>query len=135
MHALVVAVRDKDGSLISLLVAAADLKGTPGLAALEARAIGKIASLGDRTFTLETQGQGLLTFSVDGSTIYKTRDGSIQTFEDLRVGMTAVVGGKMLGNGEIKAVVVGVGLRNAERVDMSDHVRRAMEKPAEKVPK
>jgi len=123
MHVLVIGVRNTEGSSIALVVAAADLDDKQGLSKLDVRALGKITSLGDRSFTIETQGQGYLNFSIDGSTIYKSRDGSINSFEDLEVGMIAVVGGKELGNGELKAIIVGAGLPRTERTDLSTQQR------------
>ena len=105
---------------IALTVAAADLEDQPALSRVDVRALGKISSLDERSFTLETQGQGTLTFHVDGSTIYESRDGSMTSFEDLQIGMIAMVGGKQLGNGELKAVIVGCMLPRSEGVGLPD---------------
>jgi hypothetical protein len=128
MYALVVGIRDTEGSSIALIVAAANQEDKPALSRLDVRALGKIISLGERSFTIESRGQGTLTFSVDGSTIYKSRDGSIASFEDLQIGMIAVVGGKELGNGELKAAIVGAMLPRAEGVGFPDQ-RSAVELP------
>jgi hypothetical protein len=123
MHALVIGVREMDGSIIALAVATVDLDDNPGLDRLDIRAIGKISSIGDHSFVLETQGQGLLSFSVGGSTIYKSRDRNIETFENLQIGMIVVVGGMELGNGEYKAVVIGAASPRNERVEESIQLR------------
>jgi hypothetical protein len=128
MYALVIGIQDTEGSSIALAVAAADLEDKPALSRVDVRALGKISSLDERSFTLETRGQGTLTFHVDGSTIYKSRDGSITSFEDLQIGMVAVVGGKQLGNGDLKAVVVGAMLPRSEGVGLPDQ-RSAGELP------
>ena len=60
----------------------------------------------------------MLTFTVDGSTTYKSRDGSIESFEDLQLGMIAAVGGKELGNGDLKAIVVGATLPKSDRGEL-----------------
>ncbi len=100
MHAVVVAVKQQDGSLLALGVAAGYPQET-------VYATGRIIELGNRTFTLQTRNGDQLTFSVDGSTVYRSRDGSVQDFDDLRVGMMAVTRAKVLGNDQLRAIWVG----------------------------
>jgi hypothetical protein len=102
MNAIVVAVEQHDGSLLALGVGAGYPQET-------VQATGRIVDLGNRTFTLQTRNGDQLTFSVDGSTVYRSRDGSIQGFGDLRVGMVAVTRAKVLGNEQLRAVWVGAG--------------------------
>jgi hypothetical protein len=109
MLAHIVGVKGEDGSLIALVVAAGERDDLPGGDHFDVRAAGKIIEIGDRTFTLQTAKQGTLTFTVDGSTKYKSRGGFVENFEDLELGMFAVVGAKELGAGQLKAVIVGVG--------------------------
>ncbi|MEE8567620.1 MAG: DUF5666 domain-containing protein [Anaerolineales bacterium] len=111
MIALVGAVEKEEGSLMAIFVAAADFPDRP----VDVRVGGQIIYLGERSFTIETRGGDRMTFSVDGSTRYRSRDGSVEGFDDLQVGMIAIVGAKELRNGELKAVWVGVGRSSAER--------------------
>ena len=111
MIALVGAVEREEGSLMAVFVAAADFPDRP----VDVRVGGQIISLGERSFTIETRGGDLMAFSVDGSTRYRSRDGSVEGFDDLQVGMIAIVGAKELGTGDLKAVWVGVGRLSVER--------------------
>lgn len=108
MQALVAGVVTEDGAHHALLVAVGKPDDTDR-PRLEVRAAGKITSIGDRSFTLETRGQGFLTFVVDENTIFKSRGGEIKGFEDLEIGMFAAVGGQRTDNGQLKALIVGVG--------------------------
>ncbi|MGD2253380.1 MAG: DUF5666 domain-containing protein [Anaerolineales bacterium] len=103
MVALVVAIEQEDGSWLALLVAAANPGQGPSV---DVRAAGQIIALGSRSFTLRTRDGRELAISVDGSTAYRSPDGSVQSFDDLQVGMLALVGAKELGNGGLKAVYV-----------------------------
>ena len=85
-------------------------------------ASGNIVSLGGNSLTIETRSGEQKSFSVDGSTKYKSRDGSVNSFGDLEVGMIAIVAGRDLGNGELLAVVVGAGKVPAERPERMDDV-------------
>jgi hypothetical protein len=109
MHAAVIAVEEGEDSLTALVVAAGSIDGQPATPQVDVRVMGRITALGDRTFTIETKEQGSLTFSVDGATIYRSRDGSANGFDDLEVGMLAVVGARRLENGDLKAVFIGIG--------------------------
>ena len=111
MMARVGAVEKEEGSLMAIFVAAADFPDRP----VDVRVGCQIIYLGERSFTIETRGGDRMTFSVDGSTRYRSRDGSVEGFDDLQVGMIAIVGAKELRNGELKAVWVGVGRSSAER--------------------
>lgn len=127
MMAIVVAVERNDGSFLALVVAA----GEPGGGEVDVRAAGRIIELGNRTFTLQTRDGRNLTISVDGTTIYRSRDGSIQGFEDLQVGMAAAVGAKEIGNGQLKAVWVAAGwLRRTNDAAPSDRPQIEPERPS-----
>jgi hypothetical protein len=117
MMAIVVAVEKNDGSFLALVVAA----GEPGGGQVDVKAAGRIVDLGNHAFTLHTRDGRDLTISVDGSTVYRSRDGSIQGFEDLQVGMAAAVGAKEIGNGQLKAYWVAAGwLRGTNDTAPSD---------------
>jgi hypothetical protein len=109
--ALVGAVEKEEGSRMAIFVAAADFPGRP----VDVRVGGQIINLGEPSFTIETRGGDRIAFSVDDSTRYRSRDGSVEGFDDLQLGMIAIVGVKELRNGELKAVWVGVGRSSAER--------------------
>jgi len=111
MIALVGAVEKEEGSLMAIFVAVADFPDRP----VDVRVGGQIIYLGERSFTIDTRGGDRMTFSVDGSTRYRSNDGSVEGFDDLQVGMIAIVGAKELRNGELKAVWLGVGRSSAER--------------------
>jgi hypothetical protein len=104
MLAIVVSIEQEDGSLLAVIVAVADpdLQGPP----VDLRVTGRVTAKGSRSFTLQTGEGRLLTISVDGSTIYRSPDGSVQSFADLQVGARALVGAKELGSGTYKAVYV-----------------------------
>jgi hypothetical protein len=127
MLAIVVAVEKSDGSFLALVVAA----GEPGGGQVDVRAAGRIVELGIREFTLQTRDGRRLTVSVDGSTTYRSRDGSIQGFGDLRIGMVAAVGAKEIGNGQLKAVWVAAGwLRGTNDAAPSDRPQVEPERPS-----
>ncbi|MGD8815293.1 MAG: DUF5666 domain-containing protein [Anaerolineales bacterium] len=105
MLAIVIAVEKQDGSLLALVVGA----GYPQEQPETVQAVGRIVDLGHRSFTLQTRNGVQMTFSVDGSTVYRSRDGSIQGFDDLSVGMVAATRAKVLGNGQLKSLWVAAG--------------------------
>ncbi len=106
MMAIVVAIEKGDGSLLALVVAA----GYPGGGGeVDVRAAGRIVELGNQTFTILTKNGNSMVFKVDGTTVYRSRDGSIQGFDDLQVGMVAAVGAEEIGNGQLKAIWVAAG--------------------------
>lgn len=98
----------QDGGLLALVVLAGNPEDRPGQQ-VDIRRVGRIVSLGHNELTIETRSGEPFTFSVDGSTVYKSRDGSLDSFDDLEVGMIAAVGAKEIGNGQLKAVWVVAG--------------------------
>jgi len=124
MIALVGALQTEEGTLLAGYVAAWNPANHPGV---DVRAGGRIVSLGDRSFTIETRGGDRMTFSVDGSTKYRSRDGSVKGFSDLQVWMIAIVGANELGSGDLKAVWVGSGKPAAERPTLDSN--RLEERP------
>jgi hypothetical protein len=114
MHAMVGAIKMEDGTNQALVVLAGNPEDRPERPKVVS-ASGKIVSLAGNSLTIETRSGDQKTFSVDGSTKYKSRDGNVNGFSDLEVGMAAVVMGRELGNGDLLAVVVGAGNIPAER--------------------
>lgn len=108
MHALVVGVQPEEGNPQALMVAVFNPQDRPGGHA-DVRAAGKITAIGSQSFTIETREGASKTFLVNGSTIFKSRDGSINGLGDLEVGMGAIVGAKETGDGGLLAVWVGAG--------------------------
>jgi hypothetical protein len=109
MKAVVAAVEQEDGTLMTILVIAWKPQDRPDRPKIEVMARGQIISIGDHSFTLEKQDGERMTFTVDGSTRFKSRDDSVSGFDDLQVGMATIVAAKKLGNEQLKAVWVGVG--------------------------
>lgn len=122
MFAMVGAIKMEDGTNQALVVLAGSPEDRPERPKV-VNAAGKIVSLGSNSLTVETRFGDQKTFSVDGSTKYKSRDGSVNGFGDLEVGMISIVVGRDLGNGELLAVIVGAGHIPAERAEQMDGVR------------
>ncbi len=121
MLTMVGAIKMEDGTNQALVVLAGNPEDRPERPNV-VNASGKIVSLGGNSLTIETRSGEQKSFSVDGSTKYKSRDGSVNSFGDLEVGMIAIVAGRDLGNGELLAVVVGAGKVPAERPERLDDV-------------
>jgi hypothetical protein len=112
MKAIVDAVVKEDGALIAIFVGVLSEQDRPRDIV---RAAGRIVELGKHEFTIERRDGGRMTFSVDGSTTFKSRDGSVTEFDDLEVGMIALVGARKLGEEKLKAIWVGAGWRALDR--------------------
>lgn len=115
MLALVAGVKSEEGDLMALLVAAGDPKDRPRPPKTDVRAAGQIVDLGHRSFSLKTRDGRTLTFLVTESTAFRSRDGSVKSFEDLKVGMLAIVGAEESEDGHLVAVWVGVGKARRDR--------------------
>jgi hypothetical protein len=114
MHAFVLGLRNGEGGQIALGIAAGypdDVRALSG----DVIALGRIISIDDRSFTIESRYQGNLTFTVNSSTIYKSRNSSAGDFKDLQVGMVATVIAEGLGDSSYNAIVVGVGYEPEEQ--------------------
>lgn len=122
MLTMVGAIKMEDGTNQALVVLAGNPEDRPERPNVVS-ASGKIVSLGGNSLTIETRSGEQKSFSVDGSTKYKSRDGSVSGFGDLEVGMLAIVVGRDLGNGELLAVGVGAGKVPAERPERMEDVR------------
>jgi hypothetical protein len=112
MNAVVGAVVKEDGSLVALIVGVWSEQEPPRDIV---RAAGRIVDLGKHEFTIERRDGGRMTFAVDGSTTFKSRDGSVTEFDDLKVGMIAVVGARKLGDERLRAIWVGAEWRAPDR--------------------
>jgi hypothetical protein len=123
MLTMVGAITMEDGTNQALVVLAGNPEDRPERPNVVS-ASGKIVSLGGNSLTIETRSGEQKSFTVDSSTKYKSRDGSVNGFGDLEVGMVAIVAGRDLGNGGFLAVVVGAGKVPAERPERMDDVRR-----------
>lgn len=122
MFTMVRAIKMEDGTNLALVVLVGNPEDRPERPKVVS-ASGKIVSLSSNSLTIETRSGEQKTFSVDGSTKYKSRDGSVNSFDDLEIGMIAIVGGRDLGNGEMLAVIVGAGHIPAERSNPMGDVR------------
>jgi hypothetical protein len=109
MLAQVQGLRGLAGRLDALRVAAGSAEGRPHI-----RPIGEITDIGDDSFTMNTRQGRSLTLLVDEMTRYRSRDGSVNSFKDLKVGITVAVAADEMSDGTYKAIVVGVGARRAE---------------------
>ena len=109
MTALVGMIEQQDGTLLALLVVAGYPQESPERPKIDVRVAGRIVEVGTQSFTLETRSAERKTFNVVGSTVFKSRDGSVTGLDDLEIGMIAVVGAQELGSDQLKAVWVAVG--------------------------
>lgn len=107
------ALPQEGGGLLALVVLAGNPEDRSGQQ-VDVRRVGRIVSLGHNELTIETRSGEQFTFAVDGSTVYKSRNGSIESFDDLEEGMIAAVGAMEIGNGKLKAVWVAAGHPPAE---------------------
>ena len=115
MHVVVAAIQGEDGKWLALLVAAGNPEDRPRDGE---RLVGEIVGLGDDSFTLEKSDGATVTIFIVESTVFKSRDGSIDSFDDLEIGMMAAVGAREE-DGHLVAVWVGAakpGERLRERI-------------------
>jgi hypothetical protein len=115
MKAVIAAVEQEDGTLMTILVVAWKPQDRPDRPKIDTLARGQIITVGDHSFTLAKQDGDRMTFTVDGSTRYRSRDGSVSGFDDLQVGMAAIVAATKLGNDQLKAIWIGVGQPPGEK--------------------
>jgi hypothetical protein len=88
MQAIVGAIRQDDGQLLALAVAAGNPEDRPGRPVLDVTVGGKVIEMGSSSFTIQTRNGDSISFSVNDSTHYK----GISGFNELKVGMMAAVG-------------------------------------------
>lgn len=84
------------------------------------RAVGRIVDVDERDFTLQIQAGGLVTIVGNEHTKFRSHDGWIQGFEDFQPGMFAIVAGKDLGNGQMKARWIAAWM--PEKQESSDRI-------------
>ena len=104
MLAFVGAVRQDDGQLLALVVAAGNPEDRPDL---DVKVGGEVVAKGANSFTIQTRNGERITFAVNDNTHYKGIDG----FGELEVGMMAAVGANETDDG---LLAVFVGARNPE---------------------
>jgi hypothetical protein len=107
MRALVVAIPQKEGAPMALLVAAGQPKDRPDLIKLGGEIAGVVPGQG--TFTLLTRAGEELELSTNERTKFHSRDGSVQDIHDLKKGDPAMVGAVRQDDGQLLALVVAVG--------------------------
>jgi hypothetical protein len=109
MVAAVTADRADDGALEALAVVAGRREDLPGGVDVDVRVAGRIVSVEGDSLTILTLAGAEKTFSVDGSTVFRSRDGTVDGIEDLQPGQRAIVAARQVAEGEWMAVWVGVG--------------------------
>jgi hypothetical protein len=97
-----------------LAVVAGRREDLPGGGEVDVRVAGRIVSVEGDSLTVLTLAGAEKTFSVDGSTVFRSRDGSVAGIDDLQPGQRAVVAARQVAEGEWMAVWVGVGRPAAE---------------------
>ncbi len=102
---------EKEDGLFAIVVAVGIPKDSTGRVWRR----GRISALGDHAFTIELRDGSEINFLDDNSTLYRSRDGGVNSFEDLQVGMYTIVGAVKLEDGQLKAVFVGVTGVSTER--------------------
>ena len=107
MQAIVGAVRQDDGQLLALAVAAGNPENRSDRPVLDVTVGGKVTAIGSSSFTIETRNGESMSFSVNDSTHYK----GIGSFSELEVGMMAAVGADESDDG---LLAIFVGARNPE---------------------
>jgi hypothetical protein len=107
MVALVAAVESEENGNLALLVAAGYPPERPEKPVIDVRAAGRISQLGSNSVTIEDRDGGTKTFLVDGNTVFRSRDGSVGSYDDLEPGMIALIRGSKLDNGSLLARWIG----------------------------
>ncbi len=104
MSAVVVAT-EEDGTYLARHVAASELNGADPeeLINAEMRMIGAIIEIGTGSFKIQNMAGEQFVIQVNDATIFKSRDGSVNSFADLEVGMLVIVGA----NSDMVALWVG----------------------------
>ena len=108
MHTRGVAIEQDDGGLMALLVGAGTPKDRPGLVKLGGQI--KAVSASESAFSLLTEDGREVRISTNERTKFHSRDGSVQSLEDLEAGMHAGVGAVQTDDGGLMAAFVGIGV-------------------------
>ncbi len=107
MHAMVVAIPQEDGPPLALLIAVGEPKERPDIIRIGGEITGVVPGQG--TFTLMSQEGEEYELSTNDRTKFHSRDGSVSDIHDLKKGMLAFVGAIKQDDGQLLALVVGVG--------------------------
>jgi hypothetical protein len=99
------AIVNKDGELTPLIIIA----GYPERRGIDVKNGGRIVEIYGSSFTIEMRSGETMSFVVDATTRYASKDSNVKGFEDLEVGMIAFVGGESLDTGEVIARWIGAG--------------------------
>jgi hypothetical protein len=108
MRVRVAALAKDDGGLEALLVALVPEDAARPGSQVDVRKAGRIVELGDRTLVLQTRDGSQVSIAVDAETAYRSVQRGIQGFDDLKVGMVAIVGADE-DNGRLTAVWIAAG--------------------------
>jgi len=108
MHAVVGAVK-LDGEWLAQHVAVGKPEDRP-----DARLMGRIVGLGDSSLTVEKRNGETVTVAVTEATKFKSRGGKIDSFDDLKLGMTVVIAAQE-SNGRLTAMWIAVGQPPSDR--------------------
>jgi hypothetical protein len=109
MLALVVARRGETPTEGETLTAALVAAGTKEqLPKRGNRLGGQVTSIGESSFTIEARDGQQHTIVVTEETRFRSKDGQVQSLEDLQEGMIVLVGGEDLGNNQLQARLVVV---------------------------
>ncbi len=102
MAVVVVSVAQDDGSLMALAVMAGE--NAPG----GLRAGGQVTEVTNSSLTIQTRSGESLTFQITGQTRFVSRDGEVESLDDIEAGMVVIVAYEEVGGGNLKANVVAV---------------------------
>jgi hypothetical protein len=109
----------EDGTHLALVVIAASGSGNEGGGQPGGRNLtrfgGRIVSLGGSSFTVEKPDGSQITVNINENTVFRSRDGNINSLSDLQVGMIALVGARSTEQGGLVAVWVGAGMPDGDR--------------------
>jgi cytochrome c-type biogenesis protein CcmE len=100
MWAAIVALPSEDGSLLARGILAAQAESLPKL---NVRMGGKVIAVDEDSFTIENRKGEEVTFQVDDTTRFRSRDGKVTGLEQLKEGMTVLVGGNTQEEGDFLA--------------------------------
>jgi hypothetical protein len=94
MKARIAALVKDDGSLEAIVVAVASPDGGGQVGGVDVRFGGRIAELGDNTMVVQSPDGQQRSVAVDDQTVYRSVQGKVKGFDDLKTGMLVAVGAK-----------------------------------------
>jgi hypothetical protein len=95
---------EREGEFVALVVGAGDGKGLRAK-----KAGGTVQSAGGSHLTIQTRNSQKMSFTVDGNTIIKSKDSSVNDLNDLKNGMPVIVVYVIQEDGTLLAKIIGVG--------------------------